>query len=141
MKKSAKALIGAAALIYAVFFAVSGVTIYFRGRISEDSSSYLYGFASGLGAVAIAITIKLIVMKFSPKYRKKQEIELNDERNKTIRTKTNALSFAFTIIYVAAASIYLIVTGDKTAGMILTFVISASTLTNGIIYMILSKKG
>lgn len=141
MKKSAyKRISITTALLYIVFFAALGGAIYVKDNI-PDSFSYILGFAGGLCGVAVVMTINLIIMKLSPKYRKKQEIEQNDERNNIIRLKANTLTFPITIIFVAAASIYFVVTGNKEAGSILSVMISAIIIVNVAAYSYFSKKG
>lgn len=141
MKKSAyKRLSFTVAILYIVFFAALGGTLYVK-TVLPDSFAYISGVTGGLGAVTVFMTINLIIMKLSPKYRKKQEIEQNDERNNIIRLKANALTFPIIILAVAAASVYFAVTGNKEAGLILSVMLSAILIVNVAAYSYFSKKG
>lgn len=131
-------------VISVAFVALLSVTLIFAGlhlkKTGAESSDYFLGAATGLMLVALAHTARIIKMSKNAKYRKKQEIEQNDERIISIRNRAMAVSYYATIMITAAASLISAALGNMENASHFSMLLSLSAVVYLVAYLVLSHK-
>lgn len=124
------AVLSAATLFAAIYLKKSG----------SESSTYFFGMFTGLTAVAVFQSVRILIMLKNSKYRKSQELAQKDERLISINNRSRAVSFAVTVFATAAASIISAATGDMKSASKFSLLLCISTAVYLIAYLVLSHK-
>lgn len=130
-------------IISLIFLSVLSIAAAFCGFYFKDSggsASFFFGAASGLAAAVLARTVQILIMLKHPKYRKSQEIAQNDERLKTIRNRSMAVSYTVTIIALAFVSCIFAAMGNMQRASDCSMVICLSVVIYFVSYLVLSHK-
>lgn len=107
--------------------------------LSEMQRSYMSGFGNSFTVISIVLFIRNIRAIQNPKKRKEREIELTDERNIEISTKSMAITFRISILMQATASIVFVFMNYE-LGLYLGFLIGIQLIIFIISNVIVSKK-
>lgn len=108
--------------------------------LSELQKTYMGGFAKGLISVLLVLLIKNILSLKNSKTLRKREIELTDERNIEIQTKSMAVTFRICILLQAIGSMILSIFMNNELGLYLGFSVGIQLIVYVISSVIISKK-
>lgn len=120
-----------------------GFGIIMQTQLPEEaeSPSMAAGFITGIGAAFAAIyLIRKIQEKFFPDKVKRDEIDMNDERN--IQLRRGAASFAWlaAIIYLAAAAFVLLMLEQRTGAYVALGGVYVSAIADLLAMQVLKKR-
>lgn len=109
-------------------------------NLNVDVKSYINGFGSGLTGIGIFFVIKSIIGIVKPEKGKKMENVYNDERLWSISNKSMAITFRFSMLLEAVASLICAIMNKMVFAEYLAIIIFIQTAIYIITYFILSKK-
>lgn len=109
-------------------------------NLNVDVKSYINGFGSGLTGIGIFFVIKSIIGIVKPEKGKKMENVYNDERLWSISNKSMSITFRFSMLLEAVASLICAIMNKMVFAEYLAIIIFIQTAIYIITYFILSKK-
>lgn len=115
------------------------VSLFFKG-LSERQRDYMNGFGLSFSIASCLLFIKNITSMKNAKTLRDREIELTDERNVEIETKTMAVTFRISITIQAILSIILTIFMDNELGVHLGLLIGIELIVYIISNVIISRK-
>lgn len=118
---------------------IATLPLYLKG-LSEMQTSYINGFGTSFTIISFVLFIRNIRSMKNAKTIRNREIELTDERNIEIETKSMAVTFRIAIVLQAMLSIILTVFMDNELGMYLGLLVGAQLIIYVISSVIVSKK-
>lgn len=107
--------------------------------LTEMQSGYMSGFGNSVTAASLALLIKNIIALRNPKKLKDREIELTDERNIQISTRSMAITFRICILLQAIGSMILVFMNNE-LGIYLGLLVGAQLVVYILAAVIISKK-
>lgn len=107
--------------------------------LSEMQSGYMNGFGTSVTVVSLVLLIKNIVALKDPKNLRDREIQLTDERNIQISTKSMAITFRICILLQSLGSLALALMNNK-LGLYLGFIVGIQLVIYVLANVIISKK-
>jgi len=107
--------------------------------LSESQQGYMSGFGLSFSIASCILLIKNLTSMKNAKTLRDREIELTDERNIQISTKTMAVTFRISIAIQSALSIILAIFMDNELGMYLGLLIGIELIVYVISNVIISK--
>lgn len=107
--------------------------------LTEMQSGYMNGFGTSMAVVSLILFIKNIVTLRSPKNLRDREIQLTDERNVQISTKSMAITFRIGILLQSLGSLILALM-DNELGLYLGFIIGIQLVIYVLTSSIISKR-
>lgn len=117
---------------------ISILSVFLKG-LSEMQTSYMNGFGGSFAIVSFVLFIKNVRSMKNSKTIRDREIELTDERNIEIETKSMAVTFRICILLQAILSIILVLMNND-LGLYLGSLIGIQLIIYIIISVIISKK-
>lgn len=107
--------------------------------LTDMQSGYMSGFGNSVTVGSLALLIKNIIALRNPKKLKDREIELTDERNIQISTKSMAITFRICILLQAIGSMILAFLNNE-LGIYLGLVVGVQLIVYILATVIISKK-
>lgn len=107
--------------------------------LTEMQSGYMSGYGGSLVAASLVLLIKNVIALRNPKKLKDREIELTDERNIQIQTKSMAVTFRICILLQALGSMALALANNE-LGVYLGFLVGAQLVVYVFASVIISRK-
>lgn len=126
--------------ILAVLSAATVFAGFYLKKTGSEASAYIFGVFTGLTAVAVGQTVRIIKMLKNAKYRKEQEIAQKDERLISINNRSMAVSYRITILATTAASIISAAASDMKSASNFSLLLCISSAVYLIAYLVLSHK-
>lgn len=108
--------------------------------LSELQKNYMSGFGEGLISISLVLLINNILSLKNSKTLRKREIELTDERNIEIQTKSMAITFRICILLQAIGSMILSIFMNNELGLYLGYLVGIQLIVYAISSVIISKK-
>lgn len=118
---------------------ISVLSLFLRG-LSEMQTSYINGFGTSFAIVSFVLFIKNIRSMKNAKTIRDREIELTDERNIEIETRSMAVTFRICILLQAIGSMILSIFMNNELGLYLGFLVGMQLIVYVISSVIISKK-
>ncbi|MCI8352250.1 MAG: hypothetical protein HFJ58_01285 [Clostridia bacterium] len=115
------------------------LSLYLKG-LSEMQTSYINGFGTSFTIVSFVLFIRNLRSMKNSKTIRDREIELTDERNIEIETKSMAVTFRIAIVLQAIASIILSIFMNNELGMHLGLLVGIQLVIYIISNVVISKK-
>lgn len=114
------------------------VSLYLK-EISQMQLGYLQGFATSFSVVSFILFIRNLISMTNAKSLKNREIQLTDERNIQIQTKSMAVTFRICILLHSVGSILLVFINNE-LGIYLGLLVGIELIVYVISNIIISKK-
>ena len=107
--------------------------------LSEMQSGYMNGFGTSVAVASLVLLIKNVLTLRSPKNLRDREIQLTDERNIQISTKSMAITFRICILLQSLCSLALALVNNA-LGIYLGFIVGIQLVIYVFANVIISKK-
>lgn len=107
--------------------------------LTEMQSGYMSGFGNSVVAASLVLLIINLIALRNPKKLKAREIELTDERNIQIQTKSMAVTFRICILLKSIGSVMLVIMNNE-LGIYFGLLVGIELIVYVLASVVISKK-